>query len=584
MNMSDSSSCATVKQWEEASTSLVAAFKHYTDLCVGLSNGSLRGGIEWNDLVPRIDSTLGVTHERISHYLGESNRALTRVRNKFASPLFRLPQDVLREILLNVVFDRDNPVPFSQPSMERDTWFIYHRLYNLIGVCSAWRDMIMANGTFWSVIPMIPNTSAEGERPFELHLQRAGESTLYLAVNLESSMSSRDFAVVLAEHGSRFRTINITTGDTNTIRDIINRLLKQGRHGALSELFIQSRGSRTRMHRIPGDPDYIVSHDPPLSHLMQSLRAFRIRRVNFHWNTISFSSRLVELHIEHISLGYDDAIAPWVQVLSSATNLRELKIIDVSTFHGSGTTGNSASLSPVTFPALQSLFIKNLYLNTLKHLLPMIVPGTHRLILFLSRNSLGVNTREGGYFSDSDEYGETIDYDSLRRLLEHTVVDTLMTTGSRSRGGEWLTRFELTGLLKSMPTLKTLKLNQWKIGKDLCKSLTQTYHSRASSKHVPLPELRNLHLSSVEICDDELFQKMISSRSLYQLMLGGYSQGSEAHGRMYSPLDQALLQIQITEDSGIVRRLRENMPELDLRLVGPDECPVEFSRSEWRLW
>ncbi|KAH7335610.1 hypothetical protein B0J17DRAFT_670804 [Rhizoctonia solani] len=595
MSSSESPSCATIKQWEEAGASLVAAFKEYTDLCLGLGNSSLRGGTQWNDLVPRIDSTSG---------WWESSRALARTRNKFASPLFKLPQDVLLEIFLNVVFDRDESEQFGRSSVEQDTWLIYHRLYNLIGVCSTWRDMIMTNGTFWSVIPMFSSLSTEGERQFEICLQRASESTLHLAANLGSSMSSRDLAVVLAEHGSRFRTINISMGDINSIRDVVSKLLKQGQHGALSELFIQSNGSRNRTHGLPTDSDYVVSHDPPLSNLMQSLTAFRICRVNFHWDTISFSSRLSELQIEQVSLGYDDAVAPFVQALASATGLRNLKIISLITFRRSGETANSTPSEPVTFPALQSLTIKNLYLNTLKQLLPMIAPGSHRLMLFLSRSSLGSNSLEDIYLSDSeDESNSTIDYDGLCRVLEQTLVDTLMMTGGRGRAGEWLTRFEFTGLLKSMPSLKTLKLNQWKFGGDLCKGLTRTNRSQ-------LPELQYLHLSSVEICDNELFRGMIASHPLRQVVLGGASQGAQSKGQKRTratvgpdiihviyggsspgsrscghlrvPTD--LEGVQIKEDSEIVHSLRKNIPELDLRLVEKDYCPPEFRRDEWRLW
>ncbi|CAE6474865.1 unnamed protein product [Rhizoctonia solani] len=602
MNLSDSPSCGIIEQWEEAGASLVAAFKDYTDICLGLGNSSLRGDAQWSDLVPRIDSTFGVVHARISRYLGESSRALARTRNKFASPLFKLPQDVLLEIFLNVVFDRDDSEQFGRPSIEQDTWLIYHRLYDLIAVCSTWRDMIMTNGTFWSVIPMVSSLSTEGERQFELCLQRAGESTLHLAANLGSSMSSRDLAVVLAEHGSRFRTINITMGDTNAIRDVIGKLLKQAQHGSLSQLFIQASGSRIRMHRVPTESDYIVSHDPPLSNLMQSLTAFRICRVHFRWDTISFSSRLSELRIEQVSLGYDDTIAPFVQALASATNLRDLKIISLLTFRRSGETSDSTPSEPVAFPALESLTIKNLYLNTLEGLLPMISPGSHCLTLFLSRNSLGVNSREDLYLSDSDdESSDTIDYDSLRRVLEQTLVDTLMMTGGRGRAGEWLTRFEFTGLLKSMPTLKTLKLNQWKFGGDLCKSLTRTGRSH-------LPELQNLHLSSVEIGDNELFRGMIASHPLRQVVLGGFSQGVQSQKRMRatvapdpfhivyggsSPGSRIHRSIRVTadpegleikEDSEIVQWLRENIPELDLRLTERDYCPPEFRKDEWRLW
>ncbi|CAE6406563.1 unnamed protein product [Rhizoctonia solani] len=400
--------CATIKRWEEVSASLESAFKDYMDMCLGLGIDSLRGETQY-DLVPKIDFTLSTTHARISHYLKESSCALARTRNK-PSTLYNFPE-VLSQIFRNVVYGYNDSQGFQIPSMRQDVRLIYHRLYRLIGVCSSWRVILMERGTFWSVIPMVSNMSTKREGPFELCLRRAGGSRLHLAVDHQVATSSTNLAAVLANHGPRLRTVNICVDDDNdnTVRDIVSYLLKHIPHGSLSELSIQLTDSEASnmSNALPEDSDYVISRDSPdqasFSLLVQSLTAFRIYGTRFHWDTLSFSTRLVELRIERVVLGDDHMITSFMQTLSSAIGLRDLKIIAISTLRKPRGIRGSTLLSPIALPALQSLFIEDLYLNTLEHLLPMVAPGSHRLTLFISSDCLVTNVLES---EDADDEAE----------------------------------------------------------------------------------------------------------------------------------------------------------------------------------
>ncbi|EUC56057.1 hypothetical protein RSOL_156850 [Rhizoctonia solani AG-3 Rhs1AP] len=506
--------CATIKRWEEASASLESAFKDYLDMCLGLGIDSLRRETQY-ELVPKIDFTLSTTHIHISHYLKESSYVLVRTRNKLASTLYKFPEEVLSEIFLNVVYDHSDSQGSQTLSMRQEVRLIYHRLYSLIGACSRWRDILMGRGTFWSVIPMVSNPLTKREGPFELCLHRAGGSRLHLAVDHQVATSSTDLAAVLANHGSRLRAINICVDDNDdeTMRNVVSELLKHVPHGSLSELSIQLSDSESSdiSTDLPEDSDYIVFRDSPqqasFSRLAQSLTAFRLYGTRFHWDTLTFSTRLVELRIERVLLGYDDMIASFLQTLSSATGLQDLKIIAISTFR----KRSSTPLSAITFPALQSLSIEDLYLNTLEHLLPMIAPGSHRLTLLLSSDSLDINVLEGEDADDEAEGHETNinGLDALCGLLEHTSIDTLKI--SDDRGGEWLTGSGLTQLVRSIPTLKTLKMDGWCFDKDLCRRLTQSKNTPTTSATVvtwvrrSIPDLK-LRLTEQEYCSPKFYR------------------------------------------------------------------------------
>ncbi|KAG8739999.1 hypothetical protein FRC11_000446, partial [Ceratobasidium sp. 423] len=255
-----------------------------------------------------------------------------------------------------------------------------------------------------------------------------------------------------------------------------------------------------------------------------ALVAFRINGAHVHWDGLTFSTKLVELRIEKVALGYDDTIVPLMRALASATGLRDLKIISVTIFRRLGASRNPALSSSVPFPALQSLLIEDLHLNTLEHLLPIITPGSHQLTLFLSPDSLEISVLPDEHEDDETEDSEITDFDGLCRLLEHTSVDTLMLTGHMD--DVWLGISRLTKLLKSIPTTRTLKMHCWSFGKSLCKGLTQI-----PSEAVPMPALRNIHFSTIDIHNPKSFRDMIASYPLRQIVLGGNVRIARHEGR-----------------------------------------------------
>ncbi|CAE6474035.1 unnamed protein product, partial [Rhizoctonia solani] len=566
--------CATIKRWEEAGASLVAAVQDYLDLCVNLGTNTVRDGAEPKDLVSRIDSTLDAVHTRISRCIGESTSALARTRNKVASLVHKFPEEVLSEIFLNVIFDRNSSKGVELLSMKHGVWLVYRRLYNLMGVCSTWRDIAMARGAFWSIIPMVPSASPKSKVPFELSLQRAGGSALHLAADNSSTSSLGNLTAVLSRYGLRFRTAIITMDDEKAIRLAISELLKYTHHGSLSELSIQFTQSLGVLDDLPEDFDYVFPRGSPeqasFSSMMQSLTAFRTYGTLFHWDTIAFSARLTEFRIEQVALGYDDAIIPVVRALSSASSLRDLKIISVTTFRNA--RQDRDSLLPVTFPNLESLLLQDLYLNTLEYLLPMLAPGSYSLALFLSQNSIEISVSDDESIDESEV--EFFDFVGLCRVLGHTSVDTLMLSGHQ--GSAWVRGAKLRRLLGSMPTLKTLKIENWEFGPELSewKYLRPGQNTQASSNDDSFPALENLHLSSIRIRGSKGFHKVVTSHPLQRVTLGGTI--------LVVRQDGTNRWRALKEGCPLVKWLRGKVP--DVRLVEADYRPPEFCSNLWKSW
>ncbi|KDN39040.1 hypothetical protein RSAG8_09076, partial [Rhizoctonia solani AG-8 WAC10335] len=617
MSIPDSLPCATIKQWEEAGASLVAASKHYMDLSLNMGADSFLEGANPRDLISRIDSTLAAVHAAIFRHLEESSSALARTRNRLTSQFFRFPEEIISKIFVCFIYDNDstlaavhaaifrhleesssalartrnrltsqffrfpeeiiskifvcfiydNTSAEASKSMKQEIWLVYRRLYTLLGVCSVWRNIVTNRGALWSVIPIVSNLSVAKWGPSELCLQRASGSILHLAASTEFPSSRTDLVAILAEHGPRFHTINISVDTVTALQDAIGVLLQHNTPSSLTELRLRLNDVLDPTDGLPGNEEYIIDRDSSqhasFVDLVKNLTILRVYGAHFHWGAVTFSHRLVELWIEGVVLGYDDSIIPFAQALSTAPSLRDLKIISVTTFRRLGSPPNPSlrSASAIVLPGLQSLHLQDLYLNTLGYMLLTIARGLHHLTLFLTPKSVVISTLGR----------EDIEFIGLLSLMRRTSVDALLMDGLVDR--EWLTIAQLGALFGAMPTLKTLKMHRWSFGNGLCKILLRTGNIQTFSKG---PALQNLHLTSAQINSPEGFLHMVSSHPLRQLVLGGILQV----GRQDNPL---------WEDSTFVQWLRGNVPGLALHLVDQDYYPPEFRdfhplTDTWPLW
>ncbi|GAB1518564.1 hypothetical protein RhiTH_001625 [Rhizoctonia solani] len=608
MNAPNCSPHTAVKEWEEAGASLLAAFKKYADMCTGIVKLPTDGG-SVEDLAPRIESILHTVHATISEGLPKATAILTRLQNKLASSISHSPEEIMVEIFTNFIFDDGGPDLFTIRPMDQRVWLIYDRLHTLRGVCSAWRDIIMDRGSLWSVIPMI-RTRSHGEiAPYEFSLQRAGKGTLHLAAFHRCFVFwERDFTKLISEYGPQLRTINIILNNTHleTVRETVCTLLDHDLTGSLSEFSVALEELRFK-HRedsdyhdwdytvpeFPREFDYLFPCDSPqhtsFALLLNSLVVFRIKNVLLHWEHISFSSRLTELHIQSIKLGYDDAIVPFVQTLSSAPELRVLKVIEVETFRNISKSPKVSALIPVELPKLQTLILYNLYFNTFNIVLRMIAPGKHRLSLGLDSASFETNQPPGvaaDDFSNSHISGdEDMDVDGgdnpiniseLLNALGTTHVDKLRLEAPINT---------IRTLLRGLQALLTLELNRWIIDESIPEwSATKLdrYHDHDASPDFPhhlLPELESLHLTCLSIGNHSIqpFQKMVASYPLKRIGIEGnlwrasdneYSEGATTSCES------------IGEDTGLVQWLKDNVPNV---FVGRYDQAYNARWDTWQL-
>ncbi|KAH7327659.1 hypothetical protein B0J17DRAFT_710043 [Rhizoctonia solani] len=284
---------------------------------------------------------------------------------------------------------------------------------------------------------------------------------------------------------------------------------------------------------------------------------------------MKFSTRLVELHIEDIGLGYDAAIAPFMKAISSAVRLRDLKIISVITWRNPRATFDTKTLTPATFPNLQSLSLVGLYFNTLESLLPMITSSTCQVSLVLGHRSrlTHEHVHDGSVNNELTIHNLEIDSSNLCRVLKHTPVSSLTLFGTW-----WLSRHLFRDLLTIIPSLKTLNMDDCLLGRGYCRQIERDFNTEMQR---PFPALETLRITRSLIYTEvfQEFKKMVASHPLRQVIMGvNVNHISSVEELTWKPLE---------EESELVNWLRTDIPVV--RVVDYEAGVPEEYRT-WRRW
>ncbi|CAE6474340.1 unnamed protein product [Rhizoctonia solani] len=447
-----------IRQWEAAGATLSDALNKYLNLCSSLKTTSLQEGSHPLDLACRVEAALGTLCPKLDQQLALSRATLSRTRNELVPPLHHLPEEVISEVFMNVVFGDyvwEHPDDSSPLSMEDSLTAMRQHLYRLLRVCSTWRNILLTRDVFWSTVGTYNlvtwdhfyGSSTAGYVDLPIQEAKGADLRLVLSLPLPS-----DFRLdALKVHASRFRTINISAGtkvQPSSIKDTIDIFLKNT-PSLLSELSIYHERPGIRDHFVLSEDEHIIPHSSSdwtrFLQIVKSLSVLRIRTVAFSWRHMVFSNRLVELRLQRIKIGHDSEFSGFLNALSSAPELRDLKLISAVTFRDEGVPlGIIQEKQHIMLPKLESLLLEDLYLNTLELLSQWLVAGSCRLSFYLT----GCSTRMA--LSDGSESFRSIE--QLCSILRSILVDTLMiSTRMRFLG--------LHDLLKLMPTLKSLKVD-----------------------------------------------------------------------------------------------------------------------------
>ncbi|CAE7173809.1 unnamed protein product [Rhizoctonia solani] len=557
--------CPSIQDWQEAGASLVAALDKYLGLCCSLRARSLKEGTPLKDLAAQINLSLKMLQPTLDQQVALARSTLSQTRNQIMSPICCFPEEVLLEIFSRVIYTPPNP---SKPTPMQEGLVNMHRsLHSLLGVCTTWRNAALHHKPFWSTIPIIgpnpPPLAWKFTQSLELGLERSGNLDLHLAAILSDQWHGH--ISNLADHASRFRTINVTAKTRSAIRVFVGPFLRLGPARKLSDLSIQLQDEEETSNTIPQFYDYLSRPaDPNRDHvhfneMLNGLSVLRISGALIHFDKLAFSSKLVKLQIQEVTLGHDAEIAKLMNALSSANQLRDLSIISVISFPDQA----DAPIQNISLPNLEHLLIRDLYNNTIHQILDSISTSSHHLTLHLTRICvLAQHARE--------PEPEDIGAEDVCELLTRVSVHTLLIDGEDEN--EWLDWTDIEEMMRIMPDLKSLQFYFWDLDENVCEALTRP-KLRSNHQKLSLPALENIHISWSRIWDEECFKNMVESYSgsLRRMVLGA-SIENHSEGDFDS----------LAGDEDLVTWLEANVPEFEL--VDNLYTPPEFLSPEWELW
>ncbi|CAE7157345.1 unnamed protein product [Rhizoctonia solani] len=565
-------------KWENAGKKLASALSDYLQSCISLETLSATQYVDHSDTLNHIENSLETLHPKLSSEFSQSQVILARIHNKMSSRFHLLPNEILAEIFVDVVY---NPRPDESrfPRMVDDIQRIAGRLHCLLAVCSTWRNAVLELGELWTVIPI---TDVQwGRCPLKassLALQRSqaritGDHQLHLAAVLFDSCNPDK----LLENNTLppFTGINIqgqSKDATTSVFKLFRKLIGSQALSLVSEISIHQYHGSQELYSLKSlrTEDYLESRlskeeVTTFRRLMKSLTTLRLRNVNIHWRSITFSSQLVDLHLQSLVLD-DFVVDRFLGALQSAPEIRNLKIISVI-FLPSGLESTRPK-PKIKLPKLKSLLLADLYFNILDYILVSIARGSYRTQLAMTYKSWStLHDRLGDFDEDPDSlpdprmgfYEDEADYNHIVEMLKYSNIDTLILNQDicEMQSDDPTT---LPMILSSVPDLRSLVFKGWDW------SLGDLQSLKRPNLDQPFPRLTELYILDGCIKGAHRLPRIAASHSLQTLVVDSADSLIPKDG----------------DRKAIIRRLKRAVP--DFRFVGGSEQVDELNYELWRIW
>ncbi|EUC62871.1 hypothetical protein RSOL_461000, partial [Rhizoctonia solani AG-3 Rhs1AP] len=554
-----------IQEWEHVGLSLSSVLDKYLLLSRQLVAKALSENAHATDLIARIDCALQSLRTVLSHQLDYVHSTLAETRNPLASAVYRLPQEILAEIFKFALCTRAHIDPDTSHPFKMET-ALSHMLRDvrcLKFVCRSWKNTVLSPGLFWyfNLIHLTEIPAFRCIRAPKLGLEGFNKDLYLAAVMGDSSPEPLHYFF----NSIRFHKVNATSSFNFPIKALIERILESGFPFTLAELSLYESTCHDKMDK--EDIDHVLTTTSPywssFCELLKSLSVFRVRGAHFDWNHMTFSHTLVEVRLQDVMMGSDtEELAEFLRVLAKAPNLRDLKLISIQSSLDVDSLDIIGPEDKIQFPSLEVLFLENLAYNTLVTVTEYIAPGSHRLILYLTERAIN---DDGNADPDLDEVGVATLYPQLERLCVHTLV--------LSREWDDLSPEDLESLLRSLPELKSLKLNGWVLSKDECYAISCSLLGQPGPATGVFPRLECLDLSCVHIMDQEWVKQIVISHSIQKMALGGYIHSGSVDQHQIQPLKW---------NEPIIDWLRVNVP--NFTLLHKEVQPIEYSSFVWQLW
>ncbi|CAE6387746.1 unnamed protein product [Rhizoctonia solani] len=466
-------------------------------------------------------------------------------------PISCLPEEILADIFVRRVYRRCKG--YAPSFMIRRIGAIYRRVYTLISVCVTWRRIGLACPNLWLVVPIIDPQRIPRVPSNKLILQRAGSRNLHLAISVNNP--SFEELENLAGHWHRFSVINLWSESTTggEISQVLEKILECSPPGSISRMSLRKPDRNFASHLNVG-----TGSDLPIAEFAGSLSALRTSGIPFHWGRITFSHRLVQLRIDQIVANNDSELRGFFTALSSACELKELKLIEI--LFDPRILDRTVPLEVVSLPKLEFLYVERGRFNVIDFILSHIARGTYHITLNLDPD-----------IAYRHPYlGEQADLEAFYAFLRSVPVHKLILNGHGGSLWEFGTGLQRT--LEATPGLKTLVLNYFILTPELLAGLQRSTASEVSMNRDTFPRLTRIEfqvglvMSLIELKPN--FKAIFESHRVQTMVLGVKFMLERMDGK------------HLAHDE-LLKWMKRHVSHL--KIIGPPFWAPEH-RDPWQLW
>ncbi|KAH7339168.1 hypothetical protein B0J17DRAFT_768153 [Rhizoctonia solani] len=513
--MSSSLSLQDIRNWEDLGQQLEKTAAGYLKSCSALELSGVTH-LKPNELISRIDQRLNSFDALITHQLNSARSSMACLRNKLVSSIHRLPDEIISRVFEFAVNLYTVELPHHL-SFQHRTQVIYRNLHALLGVCTTWRRVGLSHCALWSLVPVVRNRNDRFmPTAAQLSLQRAAGTKLYLVAEFDGHRHDIQTYIqdVLTRFGPRFSTVNIHSDAMAPIRVAVRKFVWSVRNTTNSLTGLSLCHHRRDKFTPRGIDDIYVQSDSDqgdFNRLLESLQLFRLCGMKIHFGGVSFKN-LTELRLQDMWAGRTVDIEDLLWSLSSSSRLRRLEIISIFHHPNQPNTTPRSYDFPIILPALEYLYLEDLYKDLLNLILDSIAPGSHHTTLHLTGKCIRTYPPR-----DNEVLGF---HDS--RLCDFKI-DTLMI-GHNLGGHEAAIR----PLLEMLPTITSLYLDCLTLSPSGLRSIINPADPHNTGPGHGFPRLNKLYIGQSffpDISGLDTLKEVVASHPIIELGLGvGISQ------------------------------------------------------------
>ncbi|CUA75578.1 hypothetical protein RSOLAG22IIIB_11848 [Rhizoctonia solani] len=146
-----------VQHWEETGARLESAIAAYLHSCLALEQATLTAPPVGIDHLPaRLNRRIEYFHTLMTQPVAQSLVSVARTRNKFVTPIYRMPSEILERIFDLAVKSAGHELPMKEATSASCLC-----LYRIVSVCSVWRKVGLSHPRLWTLVPLVYFNSSE---------------------------------------------------------------------------------------------------------------------------------------------------------------------------------------------------------------------------------------------------------------------------------------------------------------------------------------------------------------------------------------------------------------------------------------